>query len=358
MAEQTINGVATLAVGNLVVMLLAVSIRQQRRKNTHAVPTLTSAMFVILFHAAVQTIAVSIASNFFESVQGLVAFAVILALLPTAWCLLLLNDWLTFRTATAASTEVELDGPPDMETARRYVVLGEYDDAKRAYLAYAKAHPKSAEPLFGLEGMYMSQGRFHDAADVCRQIVERFEHDPVVWTKAASRLADLLENQLRRPHDAEELRAAIARRNPGHASAGAASEAAAPVDDATLTDRVARAHELAQNGSTDSAISVLKALRQSNPRDPRPLFELAVIYEADLQTEAAKRTLETVVREFSGSPGIWAEASLKLSDLYLNRYGNDGAARELLERVVKNSPLPDDRAAAQARLDKLNHPWA
>lgn len=357
MTDDTVNGVVTLAIGNLVVLLLAISIRQQRRSRGVSVPSLAAAIAVTLFHAAVQTIAISIASNFFASVQSLVGFAVLFALFPSAWCLLLAYDWIAFRRADAVEIETDTSDVLDMETGRRYVVWGEYDNAKRAYLAYAEAHPNSAEPLFGLEGMYLSQGRFQDAAATCRQIMEKFEHDILIWTKAAGRLAELLETSLRRPHEAAEIRSHLTRRNPAHAR-HVQSASSSPVDDATLKERLQDARKLAQDGSTDTAIAMLSGLRQTNPRDPRPLFDLAVILESSQQTEGARRTLDTIVRDFSGSPGVWADASIKLADLYLNRYGNEGAARELLEGVVEKSPLPDDRNAAQARLAKLNHPWA
>lgn len=358
MTGQNLNGIMTLGIANLVVMLLAVSVRQQRRNREYAVPSLATALAVLAVHAAVQTLAIVIASNFFASRQVLIGFATAFALLPSAWCLLLVNDWLSFKRENAAPSEADPSEVLDMETARRYVVWGEYDNAKRAYLAYAEAHPKSPEPLFGLEGMYLSQGRYQDAANTCRQIMDRFGHDLQVWTQAAGRLADLLDTQLKRPHDADEVRSSIARRNPAYAPSAPATDAESPLDEPALQERLRRARELAQKGSTDSAVALLKHLRQSNPRDPRPLFELAIIFEATLQTEAARRSLDTLVRDFGGNPGIWAEASIKLADLYLNRYGNEEAARELLNRVIEKSPIPEDRDAARSRLDKLNHPWA
>lgn len=360
MTDQTINGVLTLAIGNLVVMLLAVSIRQRTRAVRDVIrPSLLTAVSVLVFHVAVQIAAVSIASRFFVDTRTLIALAAILAALPTAWCLLLINDWLVFGRKSESPAQAADPGEAvDMEAARRYLALGEYENAKQAYRAYAKAHPKSAEPLFGLEGVYLAQGRFHDAAKVCRDVMRSFQHDVVAWTKAADRLANLLETQLRNPQEAEDLREEIARRNPSYAAKpGAGKDVEAPVDEQTMRERIEKARELAQNNSTDSAVAVLKRLRKSNPRDPRPLFELAVVFEATLQTEAARRSLETIVRDFSGSPGVWSEASMKLADLYLQRYGNDETARELLERVIEKSPLAEDRNAAKARLDKLNSPW-
>lgn len=357
MADNSINGIFTLAVGNLVVMLLAVSVRQQWRRKPDVPPSLTAGIAVLGVHLLMQAIAVGIARNFIDAVPTLTLYAAVFAATPTAWCILLFMDWARYRRELSIA-----DAPPPadvlvMETARRYVVWGEYENARRAYLAYAQAHPKSPEPLFGLEGMYLSQGRYRDAADMCRQIMERFDHDVLTWTKAASRLVDLLDRQLNRPEEAADVQQAIARRNPAHRQPSQA-EPGRPVDEATLVNRIDEARALAQGASKASAIAILKDLNTTNPRDPRPLFELALVLEADLQTEAALRTLERLVRDFSGNPGTWAEASMKLADLYLNRYGNESSARDVLERVAEKSPLAEHRAAAQERLEQLDNPWA
>lgn len=98
--------------------------------------------------------------------------------------------------------------------ARKLRADGNLEGALREYLRYYEANPKSARPLFSAAGMLEGMQDYEKAATLFRQIMERFQDDQDVWTKAGYRLAFVREHHLDDAEGAQTLRAAIKQRIP------------------------------------------------------------------------------------------------------------------------------------------------
>lgn len=91
---------------------------------------------------------------------------------------------------------------------------GDVEGALREYLKYYERDAHSAKPLFSAAGMLEEVKDFPKAATLFRQIMERFEDDHDVWSKAGYRLAYLREHYLDDAAGAQVLRTSVLARVP------------------------------------------------------------------------------------------------------------------------------------------------
>jgi len=84
----------------------------------------------------------------------------------------------------------------DFSKARALALQDDIEGALKAYRGYLDEFPDDPQPLFEAAELLRREGRFSEAADVLREIMQGFKEDSVKWERAAFRLAELYEHNL------------------------------------------------------------------------------------------------------------------------------------------------------------------
>ncbi len=247
----------------------------------------------------------------------------------------------------------------NLAKARGYAVNGDLDNARHAYQAFARQYPHSADPLFGLESVYMLEQRYEEAATVCRDILRKFGSDASVRKRAAERLAELLEHNLDDPGGA-----AIAREesekggNVGWQTVQGDREQriAGRVGVKPTTERftLEAARQLVRHGETDRAVVVYQKFFELNGTHPRPLFEAVTALEQDGQYLRALEILRDIAGRFSEAPQHWGASTLHQAGIHENYLRDLDAARRILTIVQDRLPGTEHAQVAVDRLATLN----
>jgi len=84
----------------------------------------------------------------------------------------------------------------DFSKARTLALQDDIEGALKEYRGYLDEFPDDPQPLFEAAELLRREGRFSEAADVLREIMQGFKEDSVKWERAAFRLAELYEHNL------------------------------------------------------------------------------------------------------------------------------------------------------------------
>lgn len=291
-----------------------------------------------------------------------IAFASVLtgAAPATAFAVLLIESVSTRTTSFLTGSSGDAKEVIDLSLAQALVLKGDLDGAMKEYELAASMHPSSPDPLFGIEHLLIQLRRHDQAVDVCRDIINKFGQDTVVWIKASRHLAELLREHLDDPGGADFIERAIDLRAPEH-HLGHIAERGSAQRNASKKSKPARqtvhdlnhARRLVEKGETDNAVAVFRAYARANPGASRPLFEAATALEKAQRYSEALSLLQETVRTFSDDDRSWGEAVLRMATLFQNHLDDRGAALGVLNEVLKRIPGTEHALIAQERLDSL-----
>lgn len=102
----------------------------------------------------------------------------------------------------------------DFSRAKTRADRNDIDGAVQEYRSYFSQDQATPRALFHAAELLASIGRYAEAADIFREIMQKFKQYNQVWVQAAMRLADLNENYLNEPDVAVYLLKEIAKRLP------------------------------------------------------------------------------------------------------------------------------------------------
>ena len=102
--------------------------------------------------------------------------------------------------------------PAGMDAARRMARAGEADAAIEAYRAQFARSPRIPRPLFEAASLLEREGRYDEAAEVLKSVLQQFRQNDAAWCEAAYRLANLHENHLGSPEMRDYLLREILKR--------------------------------------------------------------------------------------------------------------------------------------------------
>jgi tetratricopeptide (TPR) repeat protein len=141
--------------------------------------------------------------------------SVFCGMLPTVLFTRIFIETATHRSVSSVFGMGTAEPPEsDMSKAKALQRQGDIDGALREYRRVFAERPASPRPLFEAELMLSKEGRYPDAIDLARGIMQRFRGDEAVWLRAARRLADLQEHNLKDPAAADPVLREIIQRAP------------------------------------------------------------------------------------------------------------------------------------------------
>jgi len=118
------------------------------------------------------------------------------------------------RRIPAAQTPKNAAPSEHRHKAEERLVQADVDGAIEHFRSQFAANPSSPRPLIAAAAALERDGRFFDAADILREIIQRFQRDDVIWSDAAYRLALLHETHLGEQTAAKTLYRQIVERTP------------------------------------------------------------------------------------------------------------------------------------------------
>ncbi len=250
---------------------------------------------------------------------------------------------------------------PEMAAAHAMMRAGNYASALAEYQRLAREYPNAPEPLFGMETLFSQDGRFEDAAAVCRDIARRFTHRETEWTKANRRLAELLREHLDDPTAADMLAKAIDERNPDAKFGYIKLEQKHAVQHAPErkkgdfhgTADLDQARRLAKKGETREAVALFKRHYADSARDPRPLFEAAHALQLAEQFQEALALLQEIARTHDSDEEIWCRATLELASIHEAHFADTVTAESILIQVQRRIPYGEPGRLARERLNRI-----
>lgn len=115
-----------------------------------------------------------------------------------------------------------------------------------------------------------------------------------------------------------------------------------------------RARARIMEGDIEGAAREYRNYFDQNPKVPAPLFELARWYERECNYCSATFCYREIMSRFKENKIIWAEAGLRLGDLYIQYLGDSRAAVHVFNEIVNRVPDLEQGRLAQNRILQAN----
>lgn len=310
----------------------------------------------------VHTMAGAVAAVVMDDFKLAVFLAIPTGLAPVVIFMRVLNE----ASESIASEVTEgVDATPlfYLSEANRLVKKGDVEGAISEYRRRFTEYPDLPDPLFGIEFLCEQQGRYEEAAEVCREVLRRFQGDDVTWAKASRLLESLLREHLGDPGTADKILEAIHERNPDAPHGYVVPEKPRPEPRPLRRDTGPRsirdldqARRLATRGETDKAVTLFRRFAKEHPEEPRALFEAASALELAERYGESVGMLQEVVNKFGENDTVWGEATLRLATLNETHLGDREAARAILKQILKRLMGTEFGGLARERLHAMDPP--